>query len=375
MKTFFHLIQEVQKPGLCHHCGGCVTFCTAINYGALELDEGGRPRYKDIEKCIECGICHSICPEIGELDEEVKREVAWSAPIGRVIETTVARAKDPEIRAKATDGGVVTSLLLHLMDLGRIDGAIVAMKAGPFRRIPWLAITKEEIIEAAGFHFDTSHGMKHFSQIYSVYSTFSASIMELGEVAKKHLNRVAFVGTPCQINALRRMETLGVVPAGSIKFHLGLFCTGNFFFGEQQRQRLEEIGNFKWDEVRKVNVKEEMLIHLKSNEIRRIPLGKLDFMKRYACQFCDDYAAEYADISFGGIGAEEGWTTVITRSPLGRAVLADAKGVDVEVYSYKENPRFAAEAMATVVEWSEKKKQNAREKHQEIERKSVRVKG
>jgi hypothetical protein len=27
------------------------------------------------------------------------------------------------------------------------------------------------------------------------------------------------------------------------------------------------------------------------------------------------------------------------------------------------------------VEWSEKKKQNAREKHREIERKSVRVKG
>ena len=87
MKTFFNLIQEVQKPGLCHHCGGCVTFCTAINYGALELGEDGRPRYKDIEKCIECGLCYSICPEIGELDEEAKRRVAWSAPMGRILET------------------------------------------------------------------------------------------------------------------------------------------------------------------------------------------------------------------------------------------------------------------------------------------------
>src|SRR5512139_1970143 len=73
MKTFFNLIQEVQKPGLCHHCGGCVTFCTAINYGALELGEDGKPRYKDIEKCIECGLCYSICPEIHELEEETKR--------------------------------------------------------------------------------------------------------------------------------------------------------------------------------------------------------------------------------------------------------------------------------------------------------------
>ena len=92
MKTFFNLIQEVQKPGLCHHCGGCVTFCTAINYGALELGEDGRPRYKDIEKCIECGLCYSICPEIHELDEETRRMVSWSAPMGRILNTTVARA-------------------------------------------------------------------------------------------------------------------------------------------------------------------------------------------------------------------------------------------------------------------------------------------
>ena len=199
MKTFFNLIQEVQKPGLCHHCGGCVTFCTAINYGALELDENGRPRYSDIEKCIECGICHSICPEVAELDEEMKRQLSWSAPIGRVIETTVARAKDPEVRAHGTDGGVVTALLLHLLDMGRIDGAIVSRKVGPFRRWPWLAITRDEILEAAGFHFDTMHGMTHFSKVYSsLYSTFSPSILELGEVAKKRLNRVAFVGTPAR---------------------------------------------------------------------------------------------------------------------------------------------------------------------------------
>ena len=98
METFFNLVQEVQKPGLCHRCGGCVTFCTAVNYGALELDEDGKPRYADMEKCIECGLCYSIGPEIGEYEEEVKRRAGWSEPNGRIIETTVARARDPEIR-------------------------------------------------------------------------------------------------------------------------------------------------------------------------------------------------------------------------------------------------------------------------------------
>ena len=376
MKTFFNLIQEVQKPGLCHHCGGCVTFCTAINYGALELDENGRPRYSDIEKCIECGICHSICPEVAELDEEMKRQLSWSAPIGRVIETTVARAKDPEVLAHGTDGGVVTALLLHLLDMGRIDGAIVSRKVGPFRRWPWLAITRDEILEAAGFHFDTMHGMTHFSKVYSsLYSTFSPSILELGEVAKKRLNRVAFVGTPCQINTLRRMEVMGIVPSGTIKYHFGLFCTGNFHFGPEQRQKLEELGGFSWDDVAKVNVKENLMIHLKSKEVLEIPLDQIDFLKRYACHYCDDYAAEYADISFGGIGAEEGWTTVITRTPLGRAVLADSKGTDIEIFDYRDNSSFAADALAKVIEWSEKKKQHAAAKHQELEKKAVRVLG
>ncbi len=372
MKTFFHLVQEVQKPGLCHHCGGCVTFCTAINYGALELDENGRPRYKDMEKCIECGLCYSICPEIHELDEETRRMVSWSAPMGRVLGNSVARATDPKVLARGTDGGVVTALLLHLLDMGRIDGAIVSRRMGDFVRWPWLAINREEILEAAGFHFDTMHGMTHFSKVYSsMASTFSPSIMELGEVAKKRLNRVAFVGTPCQINSLRRMEALGIVPSGSITLHLGLFCTGNFHFGEEQRQRLMELGDFAWENVRKVNVKEELMVHLESGEVRSIPLDKLEFMKRHACQFCDDYAAEFGDLSFGGIGAPEGWTTVIIRSPLGRAIMADARGVDLEVGSQA----MANTALNTVMEWSNRKKERAEERHAELERRAVKVKG
>jgi coenzyme F420 hydrogenase subunit beta len=365
MKSFLHLIEEVQKPGLCHHCGGCVTFCTAINYGALELGEDGRPRYKDQSKCIECGLCYLICPEIAELDEEVKKIVSWGPPMGCVMGVMVARAADPQVRVHGTDGGVVTGLLLHLLDQGRIDGAIVAKRVGPFQRQPWLASTREEILEAAGFYFDTSHGMTHFS---GVYSTFSPSILQLSHLVKGHLNRLAFVGTPCQINAIRRMEALGIVPSASIKFHFGLFCTGNFSFGPEQLQTLEKIGNFHWDEVRKINVKEELMVHLQTGEVRYIPLNKLDFMKRFACQYCDDYAAEYADLSFGGIGAPEGWTTVITRTPAGNRILASAKCMNLEQHSYRDNPQLGFQALAKVLAWSEKKKQRAALAHQEMER-------
>jgi coenzyme F420 hydrogenase subunit beta len=372
MKTFTHLIHEVQEKGLCHHCGGCVAFCTAMNYGALELREDGRPRYGDKDKCLECGICYSICPEIEELDEETRTLVSWSAPMGRILGTAVVRATEPEVRDRATDGGAVTALLLYLFDRGQIDGAIVSKKAGPFQRQPWIARSREDIMEAAGFHFDTLPSIAHFS---GEYSTFSPSIVKLADVVKGPLDRVAFVGTPCQINTLRRMEVLGVVPSEAIKIHFGLFCSGNFLFGPAERRRLESLGNFHWAEVYKVNIKEDLMIHLRNQEIHHIPLEKLTFMKRYACQFCEDYAAEFADLSFGGLGAPDGWTTVIVRSPQGQALLANALRGAIELFSYREVPLLSEGMMAKVLEWSEKKKRLAMENFQKQEDKPGRRQG
>jgi len=52
--------------------------------------------------------------------------------------------------------------------------------------------------------------------------------------------------------------------------------------------------------VRKVNIKENLMVHLKKGDVRSIPLDDLEFMRRHACRYCPDYSAEFADLSFGG---------------------------------------------------------------------------
>jgi len=357
MKTFSDLIKEVQDTGLCHHCGGCVSFCTAINFGALRQDADGKPCYDDIEKCIECSICYMICPEINELDEETRKRLKWIPPMGRVLETTVARAGSKKVRMHATDGGVVTALLLHLFDSGRIDGAIVARPTGLFKREPWLATSREEILDAAGFFFDSSHGMSRYSE---QYSTYSPSVQMLGQMTKRGTRRVALVGTPCQIKTIRKMETLGIVPTDAISYILGLFCSGNFMFKEAQRKELEKLGNFVWDDVRKINIKDNLYIHLEKGGTCQIPLDQLGFMRRYACQYCDDYSSELADISFGGIAAREGWTTVISRTLLGRAAFVHARGEgDVEIFPETTDPKFVKNVTDTVRKCSAKKREQS----------------
>jgi coenzyme F420 hydrogenase subunit beta len=266
---------------------------------------------------------------------------------------------------------VVTALLLHLFERGRIDGAIVTRQAEAYRRRPFLATSTEEIKDAAGFFFDTSQGMKDFGDRYMTYS----QIEEFDPVVKKGLRRVALVGTSCQIKSVRRMQALGVVPSDAVQFCLGLFCSGNFTFGEEQRRQLAEVGRFVWEDVRKVNIKENLLVHLKNKEVRSLPLDSLEFMRRHACRYCPDYSSEFADVSFGGIGAEEGWTTVITRSPLGRAAFADAAGAGrLEEYSVKANPNYASQALAKVRSWSAKKRKDAKKHRKQLAAKGVYIK-
>jgi len=357
MKTFKDLIAEVQEKGRCHRCGGCVTFCETVNYGALEADPEGTPRFKDEKKCIECGLCYMICPVIDELADELKDLTGWREPIGAVLEIKTARSRDPEVLNRATDGGVITALLLYLRERGHIDGAVVSRKTGLFNRQPFLARSREEILEAAGFHFDTLPGTGLFP---GVYSTYSPSVLTFKEVQerKRQVKKVAFVGPPCQIDTMRRMQVLGIVPSDTVRCYFGLFCSGNFIFGEEERRHLERLGRFDWATVRKVNIKEDLLIHLSDGQVRRLPLEELDFMKRTACFFCRDYSAEYADLSFGGLASEEGWTTVVVRNEWGRLLMKEALIASIEEPKGL-SPQFPDEALEKILEWSRRKKERA----------------
>lgn len=123
--------------------------------------------------------------------------------------------------------------------------------------------------------------------------------------------------------------------------------------------------DFDWDQVERLNVKAHFQVQLRDGEMINIPLENLDFMKRVGCRYCGDYSAEFADISFGGIGAREGWTTAIIRTPLGRAAFADARDKTIEEMTHDEDETFASHALSLVRGWSARKKKMARQNRRE----------
>ena len=123
----------------------------------------------------------------------------------------------------------MTSLLMYLLDRSLINGAIVSKKIGPFARKALIAKTREELLEAAGSMFS---GSLHLEELGGKYTTYTPILSTVKSLEKRYLQDIAVVGTPCQINTIRKMQCMGIIPAHLIKYTIGLFCTENFSFDD-----------------------------------------------------------------------------------------------------------------------------------------------
>jgi coenzyme F420 hydrogenase subunit beta len=272
-----------------------------------------------------------ICPSTKELNAEVENRFGWRPPIGVYETVRSTRATDRAIREVATDGGVVTALLVYMLEHHLIDGAIVSRKTSILSREPMIATTRNELIAAAGSHFG---GSSHLEELGDRYTTYSPTLSAVKGLRSGSMQRVAMVGTPCQVHTVRKMQALGILPAHIITFAIGLFCIENFGFDETGRRKLEarlqaEVGRpVHFEDIDKINIKGDLIVSLNGTDKARttihVPLDELEEMARPACLACTDFANDYADLSAGGLGSPEGYTTVLLRTQKGSRIYAEA---------------------------------------------------
>jgi coenzyme F420 hydrogenase subunit beta len=320
-KSFDDLVNEIHDKNLCNSCYGCVSFCSAHHLDAIEVPErGGFPRYKNKESCQQCGICYLICPQTRLLDKELDLKYNNTTLLGNWTAVSSARATSQKIRNNATDGGVVTAMLVHLLEKKLIDGAIVARKIGPFNREAYFAVTREELVETAGSHYCISKQVVQLER----YDTYVTAITQLKKVLDFDHLKIAFVGTPCQINSIRKMQELNILPAHVVKYTFGLFCYMNFSFGIRNRMEMEQKFNFSFNDVEKINIKDGMVVQMRDGSKMNISFPHLREYAKPACMVCPDFSNVYADISFGGLGSLDGYTTVLRRTEKGEEVYRNA---------------------------------------------------
>jgi len=255
--------------------------------------------------------------------------------VGHFRAMYVGYACDQSVRVACQSGGLVSSLLIYLLQRGDIDGAAVTRwsRSDPLTPETVVARTPEEILEAAG----------------SKYCPVPAAGIARRILASN--GRFAFVGTPCQVHAIRKAEAV-IAPLGkSIVLHLGLFCLNvmNLHFpshmlakiGLHRREVRRLVYRSKewrgWPCDMRVTAKDGSVYDLDGHFSRLDPRA---FFNPWRCSLCPDKLNEFSDISFGdcriarhyGVDAlpmafydnNPGKSDVIARTALGDGILQQA---------------------------------------------------
>ncbi|MBN1802028.1 MAG: Coenzyme F420 hydrogenase/dehydrogenase, beta subunit C-terminal domain [Candidatus Lokiarchaeota archaeon] len=292
------LMKEIVRTGICTQCGTCAAVCSVLEW------DHATSQPKLIGKCTGCGICYNQCPRTITDPIELMGEFKTGYS---------ARTNIPEV-IDGQDGGTVVSILSYLFDEHLIDAAIVTMKnpKKPWYPMAKIATSKEEIIKSAG----------------SVYA-HSQTVEALMEAIRKDFRSIAFVGTPCNINAVDKMMSS---PAGMLKYFMrahilkiGLFCMDSFS-PETLYARFEKDG-IDISKITKMDInkgKFHLYETLNSDPVKSYTIASLHRYKSSSCNFCTDLTAEKADISIGSVGSGPGKNTVFARTGLGTEIVEDA---------------------------------------------------
>ena len=132
--------------------------------------------------------------------------------------------------------------------------------------------------------------------------------------------KIAMVGTPCEIMAASKLQHYTDSP---IDVKLGLFCMENFSY--KYFVNLLKEYDLKMDDIEKFQIEKGFVfLLLKTKQTVKIPLSVAKRIIRKNCNICVELTSETSDISIGSIGSDDGWSTLIIRTPKGEEIVNGA---------------------------------------------------
>jgi coenzyme F420 hydrogenase subunit beta len=308
-------VATVVKRNLCTACGTCQSVCP---HGAIAMSRSAADFIVpavDPDKCTKCGLCLLSCPGTG-LPKELTggfKDIFR----GENLCAFIGRAADEALWKNGQSGGVVSALLLYLLETGKVDGVAVNVFDGKTKRTAVKKVrTKQELLEAQG----------------SYYIQSAVNTETIGDGNEK----TAAVVLGCQAEgiALARKYANG---RGTPAYLIGLVCAGNhsgLLLDDLVKQsRLKDVTSFRfrdkaaggWPGNISVSAGERRAVLDKS---RRMALK--DVYGNFRCQCCFDQMNVYSDVVVGdpwGIDRKDrskGYSVVFARTEKGRELLEGA---------------------------------------------------
>lgn len=201
-------LDRVVRRGLCSGCGACAALSPkAVSMGMT--DEGLlRPSQSAPISGTEDQAISDVCPGVAlhQTSNEGFDDPLW----GPIVKARTGFAVDPELRHAASSGGGLSAILVHLLTSNRVD-AVLQTRANtnePLGTEGTLSRTAQEVLAASGSRYAPS-----------------APLAMVPEILASD-ERVAFVGKPCDVAALRAMARHDPRIDQAIPVMVSFFCAG-----------------------------------------------------------------------------------------------------------------------------------------------------
>ena len=314
--AFNDLERLIIKPGFCTLCGACEAACPVH---AIKVEEDKPHRLHDCSDDLDsCPICYDTCPHTDALLFETLKFVA-DAPhrrdcLGYYRRILLAHATNPTLRNASRSGGVVTALLNFAIAEKIIDSAVVseASPTVPIKIGPSVSLVPDDTLSAVDVKIVPS----------AVAEAFGRAVFEHGKV------NIAFVGIPCHIIALRKLEAWQHKMMGSLRITIGLFCLWTFSLG-QLLEYLLDRHKIAANEIQNVDLTANEYVVTTEKSVIRIPLSEAKSYIMNRCKTCTYFTSHLADLSVGGAGPLKDWSIVIIRTKQGEDFFNNAVKANV----------------------------------------------
>ncbi|MFC2112799.1 Coenzyme F420 hydrogenase/dehydrogenase, beta subunit C-terminal domain [Bacteroidota bacterium] len=316
-------LKRIMRSELCNRCGTCV----ALSEGKIVFtgrEKKYRPRMieelDDTEADRILNACAGKRFSFPEHREHFYPQPAHFHPYtGPYQNFYIGHSTHPEIRLNAGSGGILSAVLIFLLEKNMIDGAIVTRMSDekPWLTEPFIAKTREEILEAAQSKY------------------IITSVNEILAESSGFYGKLAYVGLPGQVQSIRKLQKAGDPSVANIKYIFGPFY-GNTLYFSSVRSFIRSYGERDYRKIRKLwfrhgewpgNMRVEMEDG-KTFELKKFHANYLiPFHILKNSLFCTDLTNEFTDLSGGDAWSPDyeergqGFSIIIPRSAAGQEII------------------------------------------------------
>ncbi len=232
-------LEQIVEHAMCIGCGICQSIA-GPDILKMELVENGnlRPVANDRLSHEMMDKILDICPgtRVDGLPPSEWNDSGIPDPVWGVLrEVCYAWSAEPEVRHRAATGGLLTGLALYLIESGEVDFILhaCASRDHPAFGERFISRSREEVLKGSGSRYGPTATV--------------IDVVEVIEKAEASNETFAFIGTPCDVGALRNYARHDERVAKTCQYMMVMVC-GGFMDPEGARTVLKKF-DVEYDQV------------------------------------------------------------------------------------------------------------------------------